>query len=147
MHSTPRSLPDAGRSDGWVLLSGVLGLLVLRTLVRGSDLALGVRAADPQGALDALAGLEVLVDLEEVLDLHPVELGQVVDVTQVLLARVVTGHAEDLVVATLLVLHPEHPDRAGPDQATRERRLLDQDERVERVAVLTERVLDEPVVR
>ena len=119
---------------------------VLRPLPGGLDLALGVGPADPGGALDALARLEVLVDLEEVLDLQPVELGQVVDVAQVLLPRVVAGHAEDLVVAALLVLHPEHADRAGPDQAARERRLLDQHQRVQRVAVLAEAVLDEPVV-
>src|SRR5690606_5076680 len=46
----------------------------------------------------------------------------------------------------LLVLHPEHADRARPDEAAREGRLLHEDERVERVAVLAEGVLDEPVV-
>ena len=56
------------------------------------------------------------------------------------------GHAEHLVVAALLVGHPEHADGAGLDQAAGERRLLDQHERVERVAVLAERVLDEAVV-
>jgi hypothetical protein len=64
-----------------------------------------------------------------------------------LLAGVVAGHAEDLVVPALLVLHPEHADRAGPDQAARKGRLLDQDQRVQRVPVLAEAVLDEPVVR
>ena len=69
-----------------------------------------------------------------------------VDVAQVLLARVVGRDAEDLVVAALLVGHPEHADRAAEDQAARERRLRQQHQRVERIAVLAERVLDEAVV-
>ena len=125
----------------------MLGRGLLRAPVRRLDLALGVGAADPLRALDALARLQRLVDLEEVLDLHTVELGQVVDVAQVLLAGVVAGHAEDLVVTALLVAHAEHPDGARPDEAAGERRLLDQHQGVERVAVLAQGVFDEPVVR
>jgi hypothetical protein len=110
------------------------------------DLGLGLGAADPVGALDGLAGLEVLVDLEEVLDLEPVELGDVVDVAQVLEPRVEGRDAQHLVVAAGLVGHPEHADRAAGDQAPRERRLLEDHHRVERVAVLAERVLDVAVV-
>ena len=69
-----------------------------------------------------------------------------VDVAQVLRARVLGRDAEHLVVAALLVGHPEHADRAGADQAAGEGRLLDEHERVERVAVLAEGVLDEAVV-
>ena len=58
----------------------------------------------------------------------------------------VGGHAEDLVVAALLVGHPEHADRPAADQAAGERRLQQEHEGVERVAVLAERVLDEAVV-
>ncbi len=58
-----------------------------------------------------------------------------------------TGHAEHLVVGALLVGHPVHPDRAAADQAAGERRLPEQqDQRVERVAVLAEGVLDVAVV-
>ena len=56
------------------------------------------------------------------------------------------GHAQHLVVAAGLVGHPEHADRAAADQAAGERRLLQQHQRVERVAVLAEGVLDEAVV-
>ena len=110
------------------------------------DLGLGLGPADPGRALDRLAGLEVLVDLEEVLDLQPVVLRHVVDVAQVLPPRVGRGHAEDLVVAAGLVGHPEHPERAGLDQAAGEGRLLQQHQRVQRVAVEAEGLLDEPVV-
>ena len=55
-------------------------------------------------------------------------------------------HAEDLVVAAGLVGHPEHADRAAVDQAAGERRLLQQHQRVERVAVEAEGVLDVAVV-
>src|SRR5579884_3952066 len=61
--------------------------------------------------------------------------------------RVVGGDAQDLVVAALLVGHPEHADRAAQDQAAGEGRLLKQDQGVQRVAVLAERVLDVAVVR
>ena len=118
----------------------------LGALERRPHLVLGVGAADPLGALDGLAGLEVLVDLEEVLDLQPVELRDVVDVADVLEPRVGRGHAQHLVVAAGLVGHPEHADRATLDEAARERRLLEQHQRVERVAVQAEGVLDEAVV-
>jgi hypothetical protein len=98
-------------------------------------------------ALDALARLQLLVDREEVLDLQPVELREMSDVLQVLLPRVVRRDAEDLVVTALLVLHPVHPDRTTPDQAPGKGRLLQQHQRVERIAVLAQRLLDEPVVR
>src|SRR5690606_16263444 len=54
--------------------------------------------------------------------------------------------AQQLVVATRLVRHTEHADRPAADQTARERRLVQDDQRVQRVAVLTERVLDEAVV-
>ncbi len=50
------------------------------TVAGQGDLGLGLFAAGPGGAFDALAGLELLVDLEEMLDLGQVELGQVVDI-------------------------------------------------------------------
>src|SRR5690606_23571 len=110
------------------------------------DLGLGLGAADPVGALDRLAGLEVLVDLEEVLDLQAVEVGDVVDVLAPRGALVPRGDAQHLVVAAGLVAHAEHAERAAADQAAGERGLLQQHERVQRVAVLAERPLDEPVV-
>ena len=56
------------------------------------------------------------------------------------------GHAQHLVVAAGLVRHPEHADRAAADQAAGEGRLLQDHQRVQRVAVLAEGVLDEAVV-
>src|SRR5438874_2947624 len=49
-------------------------------------------------------------------------------------------------VGPFLVLHVEDADRADADPAARERRIGDEDERVERVAVIRERPLDEAVV-
>ena len=57
------------------------------------------------------------------LDLQPVESRQVLQVTQVFLTRITGRHAEDLVIAALLVTHPEHADRAASDQAAGEGRL------------------------
>src|SRR5580693_9121187 len=109
-------------------------------------LGLGVGAVGPGRAPDALARLERLVHGEEVVDLQPVELGYVLELAQVLLPRVAGGHADDLVVAALLVGHPEHPDRTAADQAAGERRLQHQDHRVERVAVLAQGAGHEAVV-
>ncbi len=99
------------------------------------------------GAFDGLAGLEVLVGLEEVLDLEAVELADVLELLDVRLARVARGDAEDLVVAAGLVAHVEHADRAGAHEATGERGLVEEDQGVQRVAVLAEGVLDVAVVR
>ena len=46
----------------------------------------------------------------------------------------------------LLVAHLEHADGLDRDQAARERRLVQADERVERIAVLPERAAQEAVV-
>ena len=89
-------------------------------------------------ALDGLAGLQVLVDLEEVLDLQPVELETSSMSCRCAMPRVAGRHAQHLVVAARLVAHPEHADRAAVDQAAGERGLVEQDQRVERVAVLAE---------
>ncbi len=56
------------------------------------------------------------------------------------------GHAQQLVVAAGLVRHPEHADGAALDEAAGEGRLVQNDQRVQRVAVLAEGVLDEAVV-
>jgi len=63
-------------------------LALLEAAAGGFYLGLGGGAVGPGGAFDALARLQLLVDQEEVLDLQPVEPRQVVQVLQVLLARV-----------------------------------------------------------
>src|SRR5207344_3574842 len=70
-------------------------------------LGLGGGAVGPGRVPDALARLQRLVHGEEVVDFQPVELGYVLEFAQVLLPRVARGHADDLVVAALLVRHAE----------------------------------------
>jgi hypothetical protein len=65
----------------------------------------------------------------------------------VLPPRVGRRHAQHLVVAAGLVGHPEHAEWAGADHAAGKRGLLQQHQRIESVAVESEGVLDEPVVR
>ena len=60
--------------------------------------------------------------------------------------RVAQRHADQLLVRALLVRHVEDADRPDADAAAGERRVADEHERVERVAVLAERALDEAVV-
>jgi hypothetical protein len=81
-----------------------------------------------------------------VLDLEPVELREMVDIAQVFEAGIVCGHAANLVVGAGLVSHAVDADRAAADDAARERGLVYEHERVERISVLAEDVLDEPVV-
>src|SRR5690606_17775786 len=147
----PTCCPTAGGSEllgltrpvrvGVLVVAGVLG-----ALEGAADLLLRLLPAHPVRALDGLAGLEVLVDLEEVLDLQAVELADVLDVRAPRRALVTGGHAQHLVVTAGLVAHAEHAEGAAADETAGERRLLEQHERVERVAVLAERVLDEAVV-
>src|SRR5690625_1393985 len=62
------------------------------------------------------------------------------------LARVVGGYAQNLVVPAGLVGHPEHADGSATDQAAGEGGLVDQHQRVERITIQAESVLDEPIV-
>ena len=54
--------------------------------------------------------------------------------------------ADHLLVGALLVLHVEDADHPGADAAAGERRIADQHERVERIAVRSHRTLDVAVV-
>ena len=130
-----------GEVDLQVLVGGALG-----ALDRGLDLGLGLFAAGPGGALDRLPGLEVLVDGEEVLDLHEGHAADIVKVEEVGTTGVVSGDAQHLVVATHLVLHLEHGQCAALDEAAGEGGLREEDQGVQRIAVLAEGSLDVPVV-
>jgi len=68
-------------------VSRPLLILIPQPATRRFHLGFGVGAAGPGRVADALARLEFLVDKKEVLDLEPVELGQVMQVAQVLLSR------------------------------------------------------------
>src|SRR5690606_7578793 len=150
---------DEGRSPlgtGPRAVKDFLPSELLRELVRvlGADGALGgaaalrlrSAAALPVRALDALARLEVLVDLEEVLDLQAVELRDVGELLTAHLTAVTHRHCHDLVVAARLIAHAEHAQRTAADQAAREGRLLEQHQAVQRIPILTEGPLDEPVI-
>ena len=94
-----------------------------------------------------LAGLERLVDLEEVLDLGHQLRGQVARRRRRPAQRgSLRRDADHLGVLAGLVLHVQHADRPGLDPHARVHGVLEQHERVERVAVAAERVGDEPVV-
>ena len=118
----------------------------LEPQLRRLDLRVGGVAALVAAGGRVLLGLEHLVDVEEVLDLVEQPLRQVADVVDGVVVGVVRRHAEDLGVGPLLVLHPEHADRAHLDPAARERGVLEEHEHVEGIAVDRERVGDEPVV-
>ena len=104
------------------------------------------RRGPPRWPLRRIAGFEVLVHLEEVLHLEPVELRHVVDVAQMLQTGSATGTQMSLSSPAGLVGHAEHADRAAPDEAAGERRFCDEDQVVQRIAILTEGVVHESVV-
>lgn len=83
---------------------------------------------------------------EEVLDLGARRFRNVVEVLDVRPARILVRHREHLVVAAGLVGHVEHADRAHLDADAGEERVLEQHERVERIAVVGEGVLEEAVI-
>ena len=69
------------------------------------------------------------------------ELADVLDVRTPRGALVGAGHAQDLVVPALLVAHAEHAQGAAADEAAREGGLLQEHERIERVAVLAQNAI------
>src|SRR5256714_1109205 len=136
-----RSRPRWWRSIGsGAAMSGV------HALARCGEDRLGLIAVPPAARLGLLRRLEVLVALEEVLDLVAQLVRDVVDVDHALEGGVAERDAQELLVRPLLVLHVEDADRAHADPAARKRRVGDEHERVEWVAVLRERPLDEAVV-
>lgn len=73
-----------------------------------------------------------------------------VDVFDVLFVRprrVVVRNHQELRIVTGFVDHMQHADWVAGDQATRERRLSQQDQDVERVAILAERIEQKTVIR
>jgi hypothetical protein len=94
-----------------------------------------------------LLAFKYLVVLEEALQLgHPV-LGELLEVLEGPVLRVVEVDADDLLVVLSLVHHVHHPYRARPQDAKRLDRLLHDDEHVERVIIVAEGTRDEAVVR
>ena len=84
--------------------------------------------------------------LEEVLDLFDRVLGDVADVLNVRPARVLRGNGDDLRIRPCIVGHIEYGDGAHGDADTREQRVIEQDQHIDRVAVEAERVLEVPIV-
>ncbi len=113
-----RRAPAAHRRRGGVALR----LAVLLTVLAPGllDRLQGRIEIVPSVDLGVLAFVEVLVDGEEVGDLGPQQRGKIIDALEIIPTRVVTGHAEDVVVAPLLVAHLEQADRLGLHEAARE---------------------------
>ena len=104
------------------------------------------RAASRQPTTSVSFVLEQLVGVEEVLDLDEPVRPDLVEVLDVGLVGIGDGDAQDLEVLALVVAHLEAADRAGPDAAAGEGRLVDQEEGVGVVAVAGPGVADEAVV-
>jgi len=61
--------------------------------------------------------------------------------------RIVDAHRDDLVVAALVVGHPQPAERPGTHDGERLDRLLHEDQDIERITVVGVGARDEPVVR
>jgi hypothetical protein len=86
------------------------------------------------------------VDREEVFDLGEQSGTEVVEAQEVRRRRIAERDAQGLVILSLLISHPEDSDRSRGDPASREGWLSDENESIERIAILSQRPLDEPVV-
>lgn len=133
---------------GVALLAELGGVVtgLLSAIVRGLDFLFSGFAAHPVRALHGLAGLKVLVNLEEVLDFEAMEFGDILDLCTPGGALIGGGHAEHLIVAALFVAHTEHPEGAATNDAPGEGRFFKQNQSVQRIAVLAERVVDESII-
>ena len=115
---------------------------------RGSLISRQAASRPPIPAVDAvLAGLERLVDLEEVLDLLDAAAVSGRSRSWTSCQRGSLGGTQMILASSpASSLHVQHADRPGLDPDARVHRVLEQHERVERIAVAAERVGDEPVV-
>jgi MFS family permease len=111
------------------------------------DLRLSLDATNPrQLIIDTFARLQLLVDLEEMLDLQPLEIRNVDDVAQALLAGVARRNTQHLVVATVLVDHQKQPNRSTPDNTAGKRGCTDKHQRIQRITVQSQSALDEAII-
>src|SRR6266566_5060491 len=93
-----------------------------------------------------LVALELLVGRKEGLDLAKPVLSEVAQGSDLVEPRIADRYAEYFLVVAMLVAHEQRADRTRWHDATREGRLLDNDQRVQRVAVPTDGVHDEAVI-
>src|SRR5438874_2544406 len=93
-----------------------------------------------------LVALELLVGREEALDLAKPVLSEVAQGSHLVEPRIADRYAEYFFVVAMLVAHEQRADRTRWHDATREGRLFDNDQRVQRVAVPTDGVHDEAVI-
>src|SRR5438132_1385629 len=93
-----------------------------------------------------LVALELLVGREEGLDLAKPVLSEVAQGSHLVEPRIADRYAEYFFVVAMLVAHEQRADRTRWHDATREGRLFDNDQRVQRVAVPTDGVHDEAVI-
>ena len=82
---------------------------------------------------------------EEVLDLIALELGNILNILQVCPAGIIND-TQELVVAAGLVGHLEHAEHTGGHDHARQHRLRQNHEGIQRIAVLAEGAVNEPVV-
>ena len=117
-----------------------------RRELRGVDLGPGLFAATHPRGRRVLVGFERLVHLEEVLDLGAQLRRQILDVLDIGPARFFRRHTDQLGVLAGFVAHVQHPDGSGLDPHAGIDRILEENERVERVAVARQGVRNEAVV-
>src|SRR6266545_4079975 len=99
----------------------------------------------PPDRLDPSA-LQILVDGEEVFNLFEIVRRQVGVVGDTIKERVVVQHRQDFVVRLAFIVHAEHPDRAGLDDAAGEGRQVRHHQHVERVVVVVVGLRDESII-
>jgi len=98
-------------------------------------------------SIDAgLLAFELLIDGEEMLDLTADVGEDLVHCVDLIVAGITSRYRQDLLVALFGIHHVQDADRPNLDEATRETRLGDEDEHIERIVVFGESSRDESVV-
>src|SRR4029079_9486867 len=129
--------------------SGLFRDRLFRPLDRFEEDPASVGGITPLADADPFLGFEVLIVSKEMLDLLKHDRWQVLPLANVGVIREgrIDGHADQLLVAAMLVLEVEDAVRPGADDASGNERRAGDHQRVERVAVRRERMRDESVVR
>jgi len=103
-------------------------------------------AAGPGSPFNGFTGFKILINLKEVLDFKAIEFGNVMNIAEVLHPGVTGGDAQQLVIATGFIGHPEHSHGAARNYHARKSGLLNEYESIEWVPVKAQGVVDESIV-
>ena len=90
--------------------------------------------------------LQLLVDAEEVFQLALDVREDLIHRVDLVVARILAWHSDDLLVLLVAINHVQHPDRPHFNQTSRKARRAHQRQHVQRIVILGQRAGNEAVV-